>query len=180
MGFFSNPQEAERKANLKKMEDKRLAFAQAMETRGFKPEKMLFSQLDNGGLLAVCRFEGRQWLILGPGFGEDGEFELEGFDRFSARAEEVRVKSEGMGGMFGFGKKGQHGVEYHITRADGSEVVMPFVAGRNAWAEYVLPKNPLLSTRRRRGDANIVWDLKPIDGGQLQKILETAEAYLNA
>ena len=72
MGFFSNPQEAERKANLKKMEDKRLAFAQAMETRGFKPEKMLFSQLDNGGLLAVCRFEGRQWLILGPGFGEDG------------------------------------------------------------------------------------------------------------
>ena len=85
-----------------------------------------------------------------------------------------------MGGMFGFGKKGQHGVEYHIARADGSEVVMPFVAGRNAWAEYVLPKNPLLSTRRRRGDANIVWDLKPIDGGQLQKILETAEAYLNA
>ena len=180
MGFFSSPEEAERKAKLKKMEDKRLAFAEALQAKGFRPEKMLFSQLDNGGLLAICRFEGRQWLVVGPGFGTDDDFVLEDADRFPVRTQDVLVKSEGMGGMFGFGKKGQHGVEYHIARADGSEVVMPFVAGRNAWAESVLPKNPLLSTRRRRGDANIVWDLKPIDGGQLQKILETAEAYLNA
>ena len=177
MGIFSSPQENERKANLKKMEDRRLAFAQELEAQGFKPERMLFAQAENGGLVAVCRFNGRQWLIVGPGFGADEAFALESFDRMRVRSEEVQVKAEGLGGMFGFGKKGERGIQYHITRADGSEVDMPFVFGRNCWAEYTLNKNPLLKTRRRRGDANIVWDLRPIEGDKLAKILEIAEGY---
>ena len=179
MGIFSSPQEDARKANLKKMEDKRLAFAQELDAQGFKPEKMLFSQAENGGLVAVCRFNSRQWLIVGPGFGSDDAFALESFDRFTVRAEEVQVKAEGLGGMFGFGKKGERGVQYHITRQDGSEIAMPFVLGRNCWAEYTLAKNPLLKTKRRRGDANVVWDMRPIEGDRFNKVMETVESYFS-
>lgn len=178
MGLFSTPDEVERKAKLKQLEDKRVAFAQAMQARGFRPERMLMSQLDNGGLVAVCAFDGKKWLIVGPGFGTEDDFALEAHDRFEVRTEEVIVKSEGMGGMFGFGKKGQRGFEYHITRTDGSEIGMPFVYGRNAWGEFTLAKNPLLNPKRRRGDANIVWDLRPIDAAQMKKILATVEEYL--
>ena len=53
MGFFSSPEEAERKAKLKKMEDKRLAFAEALQAKGFRPEKMLFSQQNVSVLRAI-------------------------------------------------------------------------------------------------------------------------------
>ena len=91
--------------------------------------------------------------------------------------EEVLVKSEGMGGILGFGKKGQHGVEYFVRLENGAEVSVPFVFGRNGWAEYPLNKNPLLKTKRRRGDANIVWELRPLDNAELNKVTAIAEGY---
>ena len=177
MGLFNNPAEAERRASLKALEDKRVAFAQALDRQGFQPEKMLFAQTDNGGFIAVCAFNGKQWLIISPGFGSDGDFVMESYDRFTVRRQEVMVKSEGMGGILGFGKKGQQGVEYLVAREDGSEVAVPFVYGRNGWGEFPLKKNPLLRTRRRSGDSNLVWDLKPIDRAEMGKILETCERY---
>ena len=178
MGLFSGPEEQERKAKLKRFEDKRLAFAQQLDKRGFKPEKMLFAQAGNGGFISVCNFEGKQWLIISPGFGaEDEDYVLESYDHFDVRRQEVHVKSQGMGGILGFGKKGEHGAEYVITRADGSEIAMPFVFGRSSWAEFPLKKNPLLLTRRRRKDANVVWDLHPVDNAQLNKITELADKY---
>ena len=68
-----------------------------------------------------------------------------------------------MGGMLGFGKKGERGVDYVVTLPDGGEAHLPFVFGRSCWAEYALKKNPLLGLKRRRGNANVVWDLKPVD-----------------
>lgn len=177
MGFFSGPEEQARRANLKKMEDERLAFAQELNAKGFKPEMMLCAQAANGGLIAVCRFEGRQWLIVGPGFGTDEGFALEGYDRFDYRREDVEVKAEGMAGIFGFGKKAERGVEFVITRRDGSEARMPFVFGRNSWGEFKLAKNPLLALKRRRGDANVVWDLRPIETAEPGKILAVTEKY---
>ena len=59
MGIFSSSDEAERKANLKKMEDRRVAFAESLNARGFKPERMLLAQTENGGLVGVCQFEGK-------------------------------------------------------------------------------------------------------------------------
>jgi len=178
MGLFSGPEEQERKAKLKMFEDKRLAFAQQLDKRGFKPEKMLFAQAGNGGFISVCNFEGKQWLIISPGFGaEDEDYVLESYDRFDVRRQEVHVKSQGMGGILGFGKKGEHGAEYVITRADGSEIAMPFVFGRNGWCEFPLKKNPFLSLRRRRGDANIVWEMRPLDNAAIGKVLEIADGY---
>ena len=178
MGFFSEPGEAERKEKLKILEDKRVAFAQSLANQGFRPEKMLFAQTDNGGFTAVARFGGKQWLVVSPGLGTDEDFYLETSSRLDVRKEDVVVKSEGMGGIMGFGKKGERGTDYVITRADGVEVHLPFVYGRSCWAEFDLKKNPLLSVRRRRGNANLVWDLRPVDATLLDKIRAVADSYL--
>ena len=177
MGLFDSPEELARKAGLKKLEDKRLALAQELARQGFAPEKMLFAQNDNGGFTALCRTGGKYWLIISPGFGTDDDFVLESYDALDWRSEEVLVKSEGMGGIFGFGKKAEVGREYFIRRHDGSEARMPFVCGRGNWLESTLAKNPLLKTQRRRGDANIVWDMKPLDRTQVERVLEIVKEY---
>ena len=177
MGLFDSAEEQARKAGLKKLEDKRLAFAQQLARQGFAPEKMLFAQNDNGGFTALCRFAGKYWLIISPGFGTDDDFILESYDALDWRVEEVLVKSEGMGGIFGFGKKAEIGREYIIARQDGSEAHMPFVCGRSSWLECAANKNPLLKTQRRRGDANLVWDLQPIDRSMVDRVLEVVERY---
>ncbi len=177
MGLFDSASEQERKANLKKLEDKRVAFSQELARQGFAPEKMLFSQNQDGGFTALCRFNGKYWLIISPGFGSDGDYIMESYDELVYRVEDVHVKAEGMGGIFGFGKKAEIGVEYLIARHDGTEAKMSFVCGRGNWMEFPLAKNPLLKTQRRRGDANLVWDMRPIDHTAVQKIVEVAERY---
>ena len=177
MGLFNNSEELERKAKLKALEDKRVAFAQQLAREGFAPEKMLFAQTENGGYAAISRHEGQYCLIVSPGFGADEDFVLERYDTLQYRREEVHIKSEGLGGIFGFGKKPQIGAEYIITRADGSEVRLPFVGGRNGWLECTLAKNPLLKTQRRRGNANVAWDMRPLDAGSVKGALEIAAKY---
>lgn len=177
MGLFSDPNELERREKLKKLEDKRLALAQRLEQQGFRPEKMLFAQTANGGFASISSHGGMRWLIVSPGLGTDDEFIVEQAERFPVRKEEVRVQSEGMGGIMGFGKKGENGIEYVVTLQDGREVRVPFVYGRSNWGEFTLKKNPLLPARRRRKDANIVWELKPIDNAELKKITALADAY---
>lgn len=177
MAFFDTPDELERKAALKRLEDKRLALANKLNAEGFAPEKMLFTQNEDGGFTALCRFNGKYWLIISPGFGTDDEFIVESYDRLIWRTQEVHVKSEGMGGIFGFGKKAELGRQYIITRHDGSEAVLSFVSGRNCWMEATLAKNPLLKAKRRRGDANLVWDMTPLDRTALDRVLKAAEPY---
>jgi len=178
MGFFSDPADAARKENLKKLEDKRQAFAAQLVKEGFAPEKMLFTQMGNGGFAAVAKFKGQFCLVIGPGFGTDEDFIFEKYDAPQIRSEEYFVKAEGMAGIFGMGKKGQSGMEYIITRHDGSEFRLPFVAGLNGCMECKLEKNPLLSTKRRRGDTNIVWDMRPLDRYTLMRILPNIESYM--
>lgn len=178
MSLFSDPGDAERREKLKQLEDRRVVFAQMLANRGFKPEKMLFAQTENGGFTAIASFGGKQWLVISPSFGADEDFQLEISDRFPCRREDVLVKSEGMGGMLGFGKKGERGYDYVLTRQDGSEVHMPFVFGRSCWAEFELKKNPLLNVKRRRGNANVVWDLRPVDSTELDRIQALADGYL--
>ncbi len=177
MGWFDNAGEEARKANLKKMEDKRLAFADELAKEGFAPESMLFAQTANGGFATLSRFNGQYCLILSPGFGSDEDFVIERYDELVYRIEDVHVKSEGMGGIFGFGKKAEIGIEYVITRRDGSEARMPFVGGRSSWLQAPLAKNPLLKRKRRRGNANVAWDLRPLDKTTLEPALKAAAAF---
>ena len=179
MGLFDSPEEQQRKEKLRKLEDKRVAFSRQLAAQGFAPEKMLFAQNENGGFTALARFKGQYWLVVSPGFGTDEDYALEHYDALNWRVEDIHVKSEGMGGIFGFGKKAQIGREYVITRQDGSEARMPFVCGRNSWMEVSLPKNPLLKTQRRRGDANLVWDMTPLDRTSVERVLEIVAGYFS-
>ena len=177
MALFGGAEDQARKDKLKRLEDKRLAFAQRLSAQGFAPEEMLFAQREDGGFTAVSRFDGRLWIITSPAFGADDDFTLTPLNALEYRAEEVFQKAEGMGGIFGFGKKAEIGVEFVIALPDGGEARMPFVSGRTGWLRASLKKNPLLQTKRRRGDANVVWDFRPMDRGELDAALRAATAY---
>lgn len=171
MPLFDNAAEKARKDNLKLLEDKRVAFAEKLEKMNFKPERMIFFSCENGTFTALSRVNGKYAVIVAPALGQDGEFVLDIQDQPAMEREEIFEKGSGLNGAFGFGTKGAKGFRLFITLSDGSVAEMPVVAGRTSWLECTsLRKNPLLKTKRRRGDANVVWDMMPIEPGQLSKI----------
>ena len=180
MAFLDNDNEKLRKERLKSLEDRRLAFAEKLDQQGFKPEKMLFCSAENGSFAALARVGQKYAVVTSPIFNEDGgDFALHLLDEIHYRKEDLYIKAEGMGGIFGFGKKGAVGFALIITLPDESEVSLEFMAGRNSYFETKLKKNPLLSLKRRRGDANIMWDMTPIERTHLRKIeTSLAEHYL--
>lgn len=180
MPLFDQEAEKKRKDNLKSMEDRRVRFAEKLAKMGFAPEHMLFASSENGNFTAISRDENGCTVIVSPVFGEDGDFIMDTQDQFHVEREDVFEKGTGLNGAFGFGTKGAKGFRLHFTLSDGSVAVLPLVAGRTSWLEVTqAKKNPLLKTRRRRGDANLVWDLLPIDPGQLSKIEAALEkSYL--
>lgn len=177
MPLFDQNAEKQRKENLKVMEDCRIRFAEKLEKMGFAPERMLFASSEAGNFTAIARHNNQCAVIVSPVFGEDGDFIIDIQDAFHVEREDVYEKGTGLNGAFGFGTKGAKGFRIHFTLSDGSEAILPLVAGRTSWLEVTqLKKNPLLKTKRRRGNANIIWDLFPIDPGQLSKV-ENALAY---
>lgn len=178
MGLFNDAGESERRARLKMMEDARLEFAEAMAKGGFRPEKMLLVSNERGGLVGLCRDGGALCRIVGPDFGVPGSFTLERDPAPEYRREEFFEASEGMGGFLGIGKKGAKGF-YLIFNRDGVELSIPFIVNRNSAAAFSYRRNPLLSVKRRRGDANVVWDLQPLDKSTLPKVERTLDEILS-
>jgi len=177
MPLFDHNAEALRKQNLKIMEDKRLRFAEELQAMGFRPEKMLFCSSEEGSFVALARWNGRSAVIVSPCFGKEGEFKLELHENLQYEKEDIFQKGTGLNGAFGFGTKAAKGFKLHITLRDGSVVSLDVVAGRTSWLESKEKKNPLLSVKRRRGDANVVWDLMPIEVGHLAKIENALATY---
>ena len=177
MPLFDSSAEKLRKENLKNLEDKRLRFAEELQQQGFKPEKMLFCSTEGGQFVALARHNGKAAVIVSPVFGQEGDFVIEFHDAIQWEKEEVFEKGTGLNGAFGFGKKGAPGYLFHITLSDGSVAHLHVVAGRTSFLETDYKHNPLLKTRRRRGDANIIWDLAPIEAGHLDKIEDSLMNY---
>jgi len=170
MALFDTGAEKARKENLRILEDKRVLFAEKLEKMGFAPERMIFFSNENGSFTAMARVDGKYAIILGPTFEDNRGFELEIHDTLQAEREDIFEKGTGLNGAFGFGTKGAKGFKLIITLNDGSQAIMSVVAGRTSWMECKKGKNPLLKTKRRRGDANIIWDMFPIEPSQLSKI----------
>ena len=80
MALFNSDSERQRKENLKRMEDERLRFAQEMDARGFRPERMFFCSREDGSFVALALHEGKLALIDAPKFGTDGKFTLDLLD----------------------------------------------------------------------------------------------------
>ena len=176
MPLFDTAAEKLRKENLKNMEDKRLRFAEELDRMGFKPERMLLCSSEAGNFVALSKWNGKYAVIVSPVFGQDGDFSLELHDELQYEKEDVYQKGTGLNGAFGFGTKGAKGFNLHITLKSGEVAVLQVVAGRTSFLEIKqAKKNPLLATKRRRGNANIVWDLMPIEPGGLSKLTETIE-----
>lgn len=177
MPLFNTDAERQRKENLKRLEDKRLRFAQEMEARGFRPERMFFCSREDGSYVALAKHEGRFALIDAPRFNDEGDFVLRLSDSPRFEREEVFEKGSGLNGAFGFGVKGARGFNLYVTLDGGERVLVPVVFGRTSWMESNYRKNPLLQTKRRRGDANIVWDFRPIDNTTLTRIEAMLDEY---
>ena len=174
MGLFNDENERVRKQKLKELEDKRLRFAESMQRGGFAPERMLLVSTERGGFVGFCRDGKGMCLIVGPDFGSDDDFALERYDALVTRREDFFQPAEGLGGAFGFGRKGAVGFHLIVDRG-GVELAVPFIVNQNS-AMICGKRNPLLSVKRRRGDANLVWDMQPMD----KRLLEKAERELRA
>lgn len=180
MPLFDQNAEKLRKENLKKMEDCRIRFAEKLEKMHFAPERMLFCSNESGSFSAIARMGEQLAIIVSPAFGEDGDFvlDIQDMKQLQMEREDVFEKGTGLNGAFGFGTKGAKGFRLHIIMSEGTETVLPLVAGRTSYLEVAsAKKNPLLKTRRRRGNANIVWDLMPIDPGHMSKIEDLLAKY---
>ena len=177
MPIFDAEAEKLRKLNLKKLEDKRVAFAQKLEGLNFKPEKMLFCSTEDGRFVGLARHEGKLAIVTSPVFGSDDDFSFEVQDTPNYEVEDIYEKGTGLNGAFGFGKKGARGDKYWFHLQDGSTVALEAVAGRTSFLQTNLKNNPLLKTKRRRGDANIVWDFAPIEVDKVEKIRKAMQEY---
>ena len=177
MPLFDSSAEKQRKENLKSLEDRRVRFAEALQQQDFKPEKMLFCSTEGGQFVALARHQGKVAVVVSPVFGQDEDFVIEFHEALQWEREDVFEKGTGLNGAFGFGKKGAQGFVLHITLGDGSVAHLHVVAGRTSFMETDYKHNPLLKTKRRRGDANIIWDLAPIEAGQLRKIEDRLMSY---
>ena len=177
MPLFDSSAEKLRKENLKNLEDRRLRFAEELQQKGFKPERMLFCSTEGGQFVALARHNGKAAVIVSPVFGQEGDFLFECHDALQWEKEDIFEKGSGLNGAFGFGKKGAKGFIIHITLSDGSVAKLYVVAGRTSYLETDYKHNPLLKVKRRRGDANIIWDLAPIEAGNLDKIEDSLMNY---
>ena len=177
MPLFDQNAEKQRKEKLKNLEDRRVLFAEKLEKMNFQPERMLFCSNEDGSFTALARHNGKYAVVTAPAFGSDADFAIDIQDQIQCEREDVFEKGTGLNGAFGFGTKGAKGFNLHITLSDGSIAKMAIVAGRTSWLECPLKKNPLIKTRRRRGDANLIWDLMPIDPGVLPKIEHLLATY---
>ena len=177
MPMFDSDAEKLRKENLKSMEDRRLRFAEMLQQKGFKPERMLFCSTEGGQFVALARYNGKPAVIVSPIFGQEGDFLLDCHDPLQWEKEDVYEKGTGMNGIFGIGTKGARGFIVHLQLSNGEVAKLHVVAGRTSFLETDLKHNPLLKTKRRRGDANIIWDLSPIDVKHLDKIEDAVLNY---
>ena len=177
MPLFNSDAERQRKENLKLLEDRRLRFAESLDQQGFRPERMFFCSREDGSFVALARHEGKFAVIEAPRFGEDDDFIIDIQDVPQFEREEVYEKGTGMNGIFGFGTKSAAGFNLYVITSDGDRIKVPVVSGRNSWLETSYRKNPLLKRKRRRGDANVAWELTPINSGDLDKIQKMMDTH---
>lgn len=169
MGLMGgNEKEKVRKANLKDLEDKRVAFAEAHQE--LKITSALYVQF-GGGFRGVGVAADGIYLLTGPSPGEEEDFTIRRYDHCRARLRDEKVASEGAAGILGFGKKGGQGYTLSIEVEDAEPFEMAFVSGYNFLLDVTSGmKNPLLDTKRRAGNANLVWDMRSIPYADCQTV----------
>lgn len=177
MALFNSEEERKRKENLRLLEDKRLRFVELCERENFRPERMLFISREDGSFVALARQSEALAMVVSPRFAGEGEFMLELLSEPKFEREDFYEPGTGMNGIMGFGTKSARGFNLTIMDSSDLPVLVPVIAGRNSWMEANYKKNPLLKPKRRRGDANVVWELMPITPGDVGRIAALIDEY---
>ncbi len=175
MGLFSSPEEDARKNNLKKLEDKRLRFLSGIQS----PGEMLLTITDRGSLRALGTIDGAPFAIIAPELSSEEEYRCVPLADCAYRKEPFFEPSTGLGGAFGFGKKGGVGFTIVLETPQG-EWEFPYVFKKSSCLICAPKKNPMLTPKRRKGDANPAWELPPIDRSGLKRIEAWLDDFLNA
>jgi len=178
MGIFAPSNDAERKDNLKILEDKRVAFAKEFNKTGYKPIYTLYVQYE-GGFRGISKLENGFLVLFGPGPGSDEDFSFQFTPTLRAEFAEKVKRPEGMRGLLGYGKRGAYGYDMTLTLPDESTVVFDIMTGYTLYLKTGYAKDPLFKETRRRGNANIVWDFAPLDRKPLEKLRETLDKDIN-
>lgn len=183
MGIFDSFGGAKEKArleSLKRLEDKRMAFAREVDGMGIRMEQSLFAQR-GGGFIGIGIAGGDKYLLTGPAPGEEeGQFQIENLGDAAMHFEPHIIPSEGGGGMMGFGKKGGRGYKLVISRPDAERIEAEFVPALQGILDVEGAPSALLSLNRRRKDANFVWDFKPIRTQDMDAIVQRWTKLLGA
>lgn len=165
MGLFQSPAEEARKANLKALEDRRLAFLPQLQN----PGEMLLTLTELGSVRALGRVGGVSCAVIAPEFASGEDYRLIPLSGCHWRKEPFFEASTGLGGALGFGKRGGVGFTLILETPDG-EWELPFIVRKSSCLICAPKRNPLLVSRRRRGDSNPAWELKPIEKRDLDRI----------
>lgn len=165
MGLFSSPAEDARKVNLKALEDARLAFLPQIQNAG----TLLMTLTERGSVRAIGFIGGTPHAIIAPEFGSGDAYLLIPLNGCRYRKEPFFEASTGLGGALGIGKRGGIGFTLTLETPDG-EWALPFIVRKSACLLCEPKRNPMLVPKRRKGNSNPAWELKPIEKRDLNRI----------
>ncbi len=155
--FHGNSREKARIAALADLEEKRLAFAGEVRTLGLNRTLLVEHA---GGFIGVAKGDGgRIYAVSGPAPGSEDDFSLRPLINCRARVETRYEEPEGAGGYMGLGKKGGEVFRLVFSDAEGSSLLLEIMPDVTCF--LFSPGCPLADGRRRRNNANIVWDFRP-------------------
>lgn len=170
MGIYDNISEKQRKDSLALLEDKRVAFAKKLADMGLTPGRALYVQCGGGFHGVVLSSRGILYLT-GPGpMEQEDDFTVSVHNGVELSYEEVHIASQGLGGIFGFGKKGGVGFKLTLSFPDGSTGELELVSGQHTFMEVHKGKDPVFDQKRRRGFSNVVWEFKPLEPKHVQAL----------
>jgi hypothetical protein len=157
MPFFQgNSRKKARIAALADLEKKRLAFAGAAQNLGLGRTLLVEHE---GGFIGLTEGEdGHIYAVSGPAPGSKDDFLLRPLVNCRARIEIRYEEPEGASGYMGFGKKGGE-VFGLLFLGQGSEPIFEIMPDVTCF--LFSTGCPFADGRRRRNNANIVWDLRP-------------------
>ncbi len=155
--FEGSRQNKKRIAALAVLEQKRLAFAE--EVQSLLLGRTLLIEHE-GGFVGVAIGEGGRLFVLnGPAPGSEDPFTLNPLENCRSRIETRFEESEGAGGFMGMGKKGGEVLRLIFFEGQRDRLTLELIPDVTCY--LFSPGCPLTNQNRRRNNANIVWDFRP-------------------